>query len=664
MTYSIYFTDIAQGQSSQWVLHPDYMGSKPVLSATLTDAVNSASVLEFTIPRSHPALSRLIESISDQANVKYYVYRDGTIIFEGRAYKYTRDDITGLVTFVVESEFARMNDHVVPPYYFSGTPTEYLEMLLDGAIMMQVGTVTVTDPNNYIVRSNENPSILWDEIADKCIGSSLGGYIETDQSGTYISWLTTPSASGDQGITKQVNLIEMTDEADVSSGFSAVYVYGADTGVENKYGQKQYVTLDGYAVQSELPSGYLWSNHTIVSTALRDMYGNNCRILHCENVTTQSALISRAVAYLESQQLVKTISLSALDMADIGEDEDSFEVGQTVTITARDVTYNRMLTRISRDLLDPSNTTFEFGDVDNISSSTTGASGGSSDTVAVSPNFWHTEVTTSGSTHDITGFSTLPLEDVLSGVESRAAEIDGGAVWLNEIPTNHSGFEVRSNNLAARITSASMTTYENSLTMTGVSATLAGKNAGTTTASVQVDGYNGNVDVTGGLRAFSKTANTVLAAPNGSDGTAEFRSLVPRDILSQTANGDYFDKQISSSVSVANVSATATTGGTVITSFTLGKGLWIIAVGVSFAANATGMRKVVISTTQGAISAASGSPNAMTVGASPEGGTRLQCCGITIINTEGTELYVNAGQSSGSSLNATCRARAIRVARN
>jgi len=673
VTYSIYFTDIAQGHESQWVMHPDTMATRPVVSATLTDAVNAASVLEFTIPRDHPALARMMESIADQANVKYYVHRDSAIIFEGRAYKYSRDDITGLVTFIIESEFARMNDVVVPPYHFTGTPREYLELLLDNAVVMNVGNVTVTDPNNYIVRSNEEPSILWDEIADKCIGSSLGGYIETDQSGTYVSWLATPSASGDQTIVKEINLLEMTDEADASSGFSGVYVYGAETGTENEYGQKQYVNLDGYNVQAELPSGYFYNFGVIFSPTLEDRYGDNKRILHCDNVTTPSVLIQRAIAYLESQEIAKTITVSALDMADLGDEVDNFDAGQTVTVTARDVTYNAMITRISRDLLDPSNTTFEFGATDNISGSGSASGGSGGGGTAISPYFWHTDVANNQWTPAVdemfTGYSTQNLEDVLTPVVGGYSSIAGGAVWLRYTPPHNNvsysttNMHMRANGLTTRITSASMPLYENTLGMTGISATLSGKYSNTINAQVQVDGYNSNVDVTGSLRVFNQTANTVLAAPNGSNGTATFRQLLPTDTKAATST-DYFDNNVSSAVSVANVTATATTGGTAVTSFTLGKGIWLISAGVNFAANATGIRKAVGSTTSGALSTTNGAALAMQVSAASAGQTRVQICGIVLISSDNTTYYINAGQSSGSALGATCRARAIRLASN
>lgn len=497
--YSIRVTDIVGGYTYK-VLEPYDQDTYPVVSATLDEAVNAAMTLTFTIPSSHPNLAD-IKAAETTGGILVEAFRDGTQIFNGRVYKRTIDKMTGMHTFVCESMFSRLNDSIVKPYHFAGTPAAYFQALFDNASMgTYVGTVTVTDPNNYIVRSNEEPSVLWDEIADKCIGSSLGGFIECDANASQFSWLATPSASGTQKIRVAHNLLTCEDDFDVSERFTGVYVYGAELGTENEYGQKQYLDFNGVDISSELPSGFTQLYHASViwKDSLVSQFGMIYKLAHFENVTTQSALISRAVSMLNNQSNITELRISAIDMSDIDGETDALTAGQTVEIVAPDGTISAMCTAISRDLLDPASTTFAFGAPDNISSGGSSSSTGANSSTS-SPNFWHTEVTTAGTAHDLTGFSTLPLDDVLSDVEGRVAEIDGGAVWLNEIPTNHSGFEVRANNLNARIVSASSPTYENTLTMTGVSATLQGKNAGSTKASVQVDGYNSAVNVTGDL---------------------------------------------------------------------------------------------------------------------------------------------------------------------
>lgn len=496
-----------QGETAHYVMNPTSQTANleryAVTSATLSTQVNGAGVLTFTVYDSHPEIAALKAAVNDQTYhvCAYRVEEDqtNTLVFNGRVYTWSYSPLEDQSEFVCEDFYAKLNDYIVRPYHYAGTVRGYLEMLLDNSgEFLVVGDVTVSDANDYIIRSNENATTLWDEISSKCIGSSIGGFIEVRDDERTVDWLAAPRATTDQVLAARSQLLTLTREEDTTEAFSVVYPFGADTGTENEYGQKQRLTLAGYDVAGNLPSGYTWYSgyNAIKKDSIYDVVGWRAIVATYDDVTTQSSLLTHAIATLDAQGKPPVISVSAVDLSDAGFDVQTLEAGCSVQISADGVSTTRMLTRVSRDLLDPASSSFEFGELDSISGSGgSGGSGGGGSTT--SPHFWHTEVTTAGTSHDVTGFSTLPLEDVLSDVEGRVAEIDGGAVWLNEIPTNHSGFEVRANQLNARIVSSSMTTYENALIMTGISATLAGKNAGSTTASVQVDGYNGAVNVSG-----------------------------------------------------------------------------------------------------------------------------------------------------------------------
>lgn len=427
--YSIRVTDIVGGYTYK-VLEPYDQDTYPVVSATLDEAVNAAMTLTFTIPSSHPNLAD-IKAAETTGGILVEAFRDGTQIFNGRVYKRTIDKMTGMHTFVCESMFSRLNDSIVKPYHFAGTPAAYFQALFDNASMgSYVGTVTVTDPNNYIVRSNEEPSVLWDEIADKCIGSSLGGFIECDANASQFSWLATPSASGTQKIRVAHNLLSCEDDFDVSERFTGVYVYGAELGTENEYGQKQYLDFNGVDISSELPSGFtqLYHSSVIWKDSLVAQFGMIYKLAHFENVTTQSALISRAVSMLNNQANITELRISAIDMSDIDGETDAITAGQTVEIVAPDGTISAMCTQISRDLLDPASTTFAFGATDNISSSGSGAGGSGANSGASSQYFWHTDdpVYTDAV---LSGVSTEPLEDIISDIGSNA-RIASGAFYI------------------------------------------------------------------------------------------------------------------------------------------------------------------------------------------------------------------------------------------
>lgn len=513
--YSIY---AYEDDSGYVVLHQGSSLSDryPVEDATLSEALNASPVLTFSIYDGHPALAALLRLIgapgvyeNSPTIVAHNESADDKQVFSGRIYSHQFDDVTGKHTFVCEGLLSRLNDYPVAPYSYSGTVAGYLQALFDHSeAALIVGNVTVADANDYITRSSETPVNLWDEIADKCIGSSLGGYIEI-RYGYIVDWLAAPSAStATQDIEKGINLLGLDVEEQPRAKFSGVLVYGAEAGWENQYGQMMYYNLYQYHDwESSLPSGYTMGSYILWNDALREEIGDRVEILHYPDITQPLNLMRRAVSFLQNQADVQTIQVSAIDMVDAGYGEgiDNIKCGQVIHITGKTVDADRMVTAITRDLLDPSNTTFEFGGSDSISGS--GGSGGSGGGGSItSPHFWHTDVENSqfspSITEPYTGMSTLPLEDALTDIVGAYSEIDGGAVWLvntpkhNNVPYDASALQVRANNLNARIVSASLPLYEAYLTLMGTSAMLGTRYTNTTRARVSIDGYNGNVDIT------------------------------------------------------------------------------------------------------------------------------------------------------------------------
>ena len=148
--------------------------------------------------------------------------------------------------------------------------------------------------------------------------------------------------------------------------------------------------------------------------------------------------------------------------------------------------------------------------------------------------------------------------------------------------------------------------------------------------------------------AASRTANTVLAAPNGSAGAATFRKLVAADC-------DWIDRQLEDkddNVSVANSTWVK------IASITCPAGTWVISGTVYFASNSTGRRYACIhsaSPTTAAQRQASSNCNAVS-GAQ----TFLNVAGQKA-PTSSTTYGLYAYQTSGSALNATGFLSAVRI---
>lgn len=148
----------------------------------------------------------------------------------------------------------------------------------------------------------------------------------------------------------------------------------------------------------------------------------------------------------------------------------------------------------------------------------------------------------------------------------------------------------------------------------------------------------------------SRTANTVLAAPNGSAGAATFRALCPDDC---SWLGTRVSDDQSSSISVANTSWTA------IASVSLAAGTWVITGTLYFASNATGRRYACIHsaapTTASQRQSASNS-NAVS------GAATILNVGCVKTHTSTATYSIYAYQTSGAALNCTGYITAVRIA--
>ena len=125
------------------------------------------------------------------------VIRDGQTVFKGRVISDKKDFYNGKQV-EAEGKLSFLNDSVLEPFSFSGSPAELLRMIIENHNMhvkdwqqFKVGDVTVMDNNDYIVRSSDKMLNSWEALKEKCFQSSLGGHIRIryEQDGDYIDWL-------------------------------------------------------------------------------------------------------------------------------------------------------------------------------------------------------------------------------------------------------------------------------------------------------------------------------------------------------------------------------------------------------------------------------------------------------------------------------------------
>ena len=332
-------------------------------------AVDEAGSLSFTIDHDHPFAGQLT-----RLKGRLELLANGLPIFRGRILSDVQNfDLSRTVE--AEGQLACLNDSIVPPFSF---PEDYeddpeyeaaanvvafwLGKLLEAhnaqvtqEQQIKLGQVTVSDPNNYITRSNTDYATTWATITDKLSGSALGGHllVRYEDDGTYLDYLEDYPLSNVQGITFAENLLELTDEIDATDVYTAVLPTGAD-------GLTIASLSDG-----DLTEDLVQEGEVIYSKAGVSKFGRITAVQTWDDVTEAANLRTKAMALLAQSGVLplRTISVTAVDLHCTDEDIAALRVGRYTRVTSAphglDVRY--VLTELDPDILDPGNTRITLG---------------------------------------------------------------------------------------------------------------------------------------------------------------------------------------------------------------------------------------------------------------------------------------------------------------
>ena len=161
----------------QLFYHP-HLSQLSITEAKVQEDAENIDSLTLSAPFNHPYLS----SIQPMAST-IVCKKDDLTVFEGRAL----DDGSNFYnthTWTCESCLAYLKDTMQPPFSYQGPLRGLLEQFLsvhNAAVeekkQFTLGTVTVTDNNDYISYSNSDYSVTLDAIQDKLV-KTHGGYLQ------------------------------------------------------------------------------------------------------------------------------------------------------------------------------------------------------------------------------------------------------------------------------------------------------------------------------------------------------------------------------------------------------------------------------------------------------------------------------------------------------
>lgn len=340
------------------LIYHSKLESLKIFNPSLEIELNKTGSFIFTLYPDHPrhGLIQKLKSIIT-------VYQDDFLLFRGRVL----EDETGWHNerhFTCEGQLAFLLDSIVRPYEFTGSVAAYIAMLIDSHNAQvdkdkrfQLGNVTVTDPNDYIVRSNIEYTDTWTELNAKLL-DLLGGYIipRYENGVAYLDYLESIDLFAQQDVEFGRNLLDlkiMRKGADIAT---AVIPLGAK--IKDAEGNETDKRLTIASVNDG--KDYIQNDDAV------SRYGFIVKTAIFENITEPEVLKIRARG--ELAQLVKlpdTLELTAADLAATGQDITSFHIGTRVQVVSKPHGINQPFTvsKLSINLLDPGANKLTLGGV-------------------------------------------------------------------------------------------------------------------------------------------------------------------------------------------------------------------------------------------------------------------------------------------------------------
>lgn len=340
------------------LLYHTRMESLMIHNPSLELEVNKTGSFVFTVHQDHPyyGLIRKLKSIIT-------VYQDDFLLFRGRV---LNDEVGWHNERKVscEGELAFLLDSIQRPYDFTGGIRDFLSMLItnhnaqvDAEKQFTLGNITVTDPNDYIVRSDIDHTSTWDVIQKKLL-DLLGGYIivRHEDGKHYLDYLSSITVLSPQKVIFGQNLLDLKRIRKGQDIATVIIPLGAK--LKDAEGKDTDKRLTIESVNGGVD--YVQDADAIAQ------FGRVVKTVMFDDVTDANNLLTKGNAHLaDSVKLPETIELTAADLAATGQDIESFHVATMVDAVSEHHGLNQrfLVSKLSLKLFEPGANKMTLGGV-------------------------------------------------------------------------------------------------------------------------------------------------------------------------------------------------------------------------------------------------------------------------------------------------------------
>lgn len=352
--------------------------------------VNTAGSGSFKIYKSHPFYDKIefLKSVIEVAD-------EFGVLFRGRVTAEI-DDFYGGKDVEMEGVMCFFNDSVVRPFSFPGDfvdDPDYISAAASGNVVefflrwlidnhnsqvqdfqrFKIGTVTVSDKNNYITRADSSYTSTWNALKSKLFESALGGYlcIRYEDDGNYIDYVSKFEGTNSQVVRIGENLLDRQCEMDAAGTYSALLPLGAEVETEAEDGTvtKQTLTLESIE-DGSITSDIEKRGDTVYSKSAVEKVGwiyAPISETKWTDVTEVGNLLEKSVEMLAQNTavFVFTEELTAADLHFTDSEVQSLRIYRNVYAQIEAATELQLyqLRKLSVDILNPQNTKIQFGAV-------------------------------------------------------------------------------------------------------------------------------------------------------------------------------------------------------------------------------------------------------------------------------------------------------------
>lgn len=352
----MYQVKLRNRDGSECILHDPRDPELLLINPTLSLELNKSGAFSFSISPDHPHIGD-IKKMSSEIEV----LRDGETIYVGRPLN-EADDMDNVATITCEGALAYLLDSVARPFTYQGSPAGLFRRFLaehnfqvDEQKQFKPGSVTVTDSNDYINRSNSAYSNTLEAISAKLV-KTHGGYLRVryEPDGRYLDYLADYEHTCSQKIEFGENLLDLNRFIDPDDLVTAIIPLGAETDEDGINGVKKRVNIT--SVNGGLD--YL------VDEAAVAEFGFVCRPVVFDDVTLPQNLKAKGLAYLNSHKaLIHSLELSAVDLHLLDVDVESVSLGDWIRVVSSPHRLDSLflVSKLELNLADPGADTLSLG---------------------------------------------------------------------------------------------------------------------------------------------------------------------------------------------------------------------------------------------------------------------------------------------------------------